>query len=294
MNTRIIPVDYNYLAPSTLQEALSILAEKPRVKILAGGTDLFVKLKTGADIPLEYILDIKRIEELKLLKYCQRGLFIGPLATLSQLEKHPDILDHYPALAEALRTMGAVSIRNLATMAGNLCNASPVADTAGPAICYGAQLKLENISNNRTVLAEDFFTGPQTNVMTPQEMLTEIFLPLPPANCGGAFIKKNRVKADIAKISATAVLSREKNTIAFCRIAMGSIAAVPLFLKDLSASLVGREMSRDLRREAGQNAAETIRPIDDNRTTARYRTAIAGLLLEEVLATAWQRAGGEL
>ncbi|MCL1872621.1 MAG: xanthine dehydrogenase family protein subunit M [Clostridiales bacterium] len=294
MNTRIIPVNYNYLAPTTLAEALTVLADKPRVKILAGGTDLIVKLKTGVDIPLEYLMDIKRIEELKLPKYCQRGLFIGPLATLSQLEKDPDLQKHYPALAEALRAMAAVSVRNMATMAGNLCNASPVADTAGPAICYGAQLKLENITNHRIIKAEDFFTGPQTNVMTPQEILTEIFLPQPLANCGGAFRKKTRVKADIAKISATAVLAREGNIITHCRIAMGSIAAVPLFLGELSAGLIGQEMSPDLRREAGRKAAETIKPIDDNRTTAGYRTAIAGLLVEEVLAAAWQRAGGEL
>jgi carbon-monoxide dehydrogenase medium subunit len=294
MNTRLLTREYDYISPATLAEALEVLSAKQNVRILAGGTDLIVKLKTGADLEMDYMLDIKRIAELDYIRMDDDGLRIGALAKLSAIEKFPAVCKHYPALHEALQAMAAIAVRNMGTMAGNLCNASPVADTAGPAICYDAKLVLAGKQGKREVPVTEFFIGLGKSMLAKDEILTEIFLPKPKAFTGSAFCKKTRVTADIAKISATALFAREGQKVSACRIAMGAIAVTPLYLKDISESLIGREINKAVIAEAAAAAAAVIKPIDDNHSTAEYRKEIAALIVEEVLTKAWQRAGGEL
>lgn len=296
MNTRILAPEFNYHAPATLREALQMLAALPKTKILAGGTDLIVKMKIGGISDVENVIDIKRVAD---LEYCMKdkengALLIGALAKLSNIEKSQIVATEYTALYEALHAMAAISVRNMATMAGNICNASPVADTAGPAICFGAKLTLMSEKGERQVAVEDFFTGPGASVIAADEMLTSIILPAVPANTGSAFKKLTRVKPDISKISCTAVIAIDNGKVSYCRIAMGSIAAVPFYLKELSESLIGKTITKDVIAEAAKIAADTIHPIDDNRTTAVYRKDVAPVLVMEVLEKAWTRAGGVL
>jgi len=296
MNTRIIDAEYDYLAPQDWAEALDFAAGHPGVKVMAGGTDVLVKLKTGALPDLQYLLDLKRIDGLDYAREATDGSFhIGPLAKLSRLEQEPLILARYPALAAALQLMASISVRNMGTMAGNICNASPVADSVIPAICYNALLTLESRGRGfRTVPLEDFFLAPGVSVMESDELLADIMLPEPAENTGACFIKKSRVRPDIAKLTIGVKLVREGGSIRDCRIAMGAIAARPYFFREQSAALIGKEMTGRLIGETAAALADHIRPIDDNRTTAEYRKLITEVVAADALREAWHHAGGEL
>lgn len=296
MTTRILAADYDYLAPQTLDEALAILAEKEHVYLLAGGTDLIVKLKTGAYSDIETMLDLKHIEGLDYAEIqpdcgC---LKIGCLAKLSHLEKNDYVLGHYPALAEAIHLMASIAVRNMGTLAGNVCNASPVADSVGPLIAYGAKLNLISKRGERQVAVEDYFKGPGITVKEKDELLLSISIPPPNANTGAHFIKKARVRPDIAKISITVLIERDGKQAKKCRVAMGAIAATPAFLREVGDAFCGKDVTEDLINEVALLASQSIRPIDDNRTTAEYRVDIAEVLMRDALREAWTNAGGEL
>ena len=292
-NTKFMEAEFDYLKPNSLPEALDILADKKNVKIYAGGTDLIVKLKIGAPIEMDYMLDINGIGALKGAAPLEGGLAIGAAEKISALEKDPRIVQDYPALYEAFKAMASISVRNMATLGGNFCNASPVADAVGPVMCYGGSVELPSRGGSRRVNAEDFFLAPGVTVMEPNEMLTKIILPAPAPQTGAAFVKLGRVKADIAKISITVALRREGDCVAACRMAMGSVAARPLFLKEIADSLAGKAMTGALIEETAQRVSAFIRPIDDNRTTAQYRTDVAAIIARDALAEAWKRSGGE-
>ena len=300
MNTRILAVDYEYLAPATLKEALNILAEKTQVRILAGGTDLIVELKTAAVTEMKYMMDIKRIPALDYIRFNDGQLHIGPAAVLSQIEKNEIVREKYPALAEAISSMASVSVRNMGTMAGNICNASPVADSVVPALCYGAVLTLASSRAERVVALRDFFTGPNATVMAKDEMLTDIALPEPKAGAGSAFIKISRVKPDIAKVSAGALIEHEGQTVTACRIAMGAAASVPDFLKEAGENMAGKKMTEQLLAETVALAVAHVTPSASRRfprsrwSTPEYKLHVAEVILADVLREAWKRAGGKL
>ena len=158
MNTRFLEPEFDYLRPVTLKEALEILAERKNVKVLAGGTDLIVKMKMGLVPVIDYMMDINGIPELNENKVdSEKGLSIGATARLSHIERDSRVLKAYIALKEALEAMASISIRNMATIGGNFCNASPVADTVGPVICYRGIVELSSKQGIRTVSAEEFF-----------------------------------------------------------------------------------------------------------------------------------------
>jgi carbon-monoxide dehydrogenase medium subunit len=179
-------------------------------------------------------------------------------------------------------------------MAGNICNASPVADSVIPAICYQASVTLTSKAASHEVPLHEFFLAPGVSVMKPDELLTDIAIPLPKVGTGAAFVKKTRVKPDIAKISIGALIEHEGDTITACRIAMAAIAATPAYLQAVGESMVGQKMSEELISATAALAAKSIKPIDDNRTTAEYRLHIAEVMTADVLRAAWKRAGGEL
>lgn len=292
MNTRIIPVEYSYVAPQTLAEALSMLAKKKNVAVMAGGTDLVVKLKTGAETNMKIMMDIKRIPELEGIKLNSDNVAIGATTKLSDIEDHEEIQKHYVALYEALKAMAAIAVRHMGTIGGNFANASPVADTAGPVMAFGGSVKLASSKGERIVPAAEFFKAPGVSAKADDELITEIILPKLPANSGSAFTKKTRVKADISKVSNTIYLEREGDKITALKIAMGAVAATPILLDDIAAKYVGKEGTEATFAAIAAEVADAIKPIDDIRSTAEYRKAVAKVIVADNLALAWKRAGG--
>jgi len=190
--------------------------------------------------------------------------------------------------------MAAIAVRNMGTIAGNICNASPAADTVPPLIAYGAEVKLVSKREERTVLVEDFITGVGKTVIGADELITQVNIPEMNKNSGSAFSKKGRVKADIAKINLAVCLEREDNICKDCKIVLGSVAVKVIRAKEAEGLLKGQTVSTSLIDKIAKKASEEIKPIDDIRSSVGYRTEIARVMVEDTVKIAWERAGGEL
>lgn len=294
MNTKFLEKEFDYVKPATLGEALDILAGHRDVKVFAGGTDLIVKLKAGAPVDMDIMMDINGIGALFGVEAGKEGVRIGAAEKISALEKREELQRDYIALCEAFHAMASVSVRNMATLGGNFCNASPVADAACAVLAYDGSVVLARKGGTRTVRAEEFFLAPGVSVMERDELLTDILLPAPKPDTGATYVKLSRVKSDIAKLSHCVVLERAGEKIAACRITMGAVAAKPLYLREISEELRGKVMSEALAKETAERISAFIRPIDDNRTTAAYRTEVAKVVARDAILEAWKRSGGKL
>ncbi|MEL7563629.1 MAG: xanthine dehydrogenase family protein subunit M [Dehalobacterium sp.] len=293
-NTRIMPVEFEYLQPTTKAEALDMLQKHENVKILAGGTDLIVKLKTGADIKVDYMMYIKEIQELNYVRLENNQVKIGAATPLSFIENNDIIKDKIPALSEAIKAMAAIAVRNMGTIGGNLCNSSPAGDTIPPLTAYGAKLVLAGKDKTREIEISQFITGPGKNILEKDEMLVEVIVPVPKDFTGAAFIKKTRVKADISKINTAVLVERTDDLCTDCKIVMGSVAATVVRIPKAEELLKGQKVNLQLVKDTAKIVSEEIKPIDDNRSTAEYRKDIAVVILEEAIKSAWQRSGGEI
>jgi len=289
-NTKILAKEFEYLAPKTLDEALDLLNKykDKNIKILAGGTDLLVKMKT-TDLQVDYLLNIKNIPELDFIDTTQ-GLKLGAITPLSHIAKEEKVKMNYAALYEGIMSMAAPAVRNMGTVAGNLGNASPAADTVPPLIAYGAEVKLQSKRGERTVLMEDLITGVGKTLLEPDEMITEINISEIPKNTGSAFLKKSRVKADLSKINLAVYLEREDNICKDCKIVFGSVAIKALRAEKTENLLKEQTVSSELINKAAEQASLEIKPIDDIRSTAEYRIAMSKEMLKNGFELAWARA----
>ncbi|MDA8222968.1 xanthine dehydrogenase family protein subunit M [Desulfosporosinus sp.] len=293
-NTKILAAEFEYLECHSLADALDAMTQySGKAKILAGGTDLLTKMKSGL-LQCEYLIFVKKIEGLNYLISDSNTLRIGPMVSLRTIEKSEQVKAYYSALFEAVRSMAATSVKNMATIGGNLCNGSPAADTAPPLLVYGATLKLSSTRGDRMVPVEEFFVGPGKTVLESDELLTEISIPDLGEHVGSSFLKLGRVAADIAKINVAVCLKRTGRTVSNCRIAFGSAAPTPIRLPEAEAMLTSQEMTVELITKVAQAAAKMIKPITDKRSTSSYRQQVSKVILEEGIRSAWQRAGGEL
>ncbi|KKM12178.1 hypothetical protein SY88_04860 [Clostridiales bacterium PH28_bin88] len=293
INTKILAQDFEYHEANSLQQVFDWMSEYgEKAKVLAGGTDLLVKMKNGVLHP-RHLIFIKKVDSLRFIEYGQVGLAIGAATVLSRVEKHEAVKRYYSALFEAVRSMAATAIRNMGTVGGNLCNASPAADTAPALIVYEATVKLASKHGQRVVPVNEFFIGPGKTVLAPDEIMTEINVPSVPANGGSCFMKLGRVSADIAKINVAVAVEREDRTCLKCRIAFGSVAPTPVRVNALEELLAGKELTGDLVRTVASQTGDHIQPITDIRSTRDYRIKVSQIMLEEAIKAAWQRAGGE-
>ncbi len=288
-NTHIIPVKFEYHAPKTLEEALDLLNKFGEdAKILAGGTDLLVKMKMRAVEP-KHVINIKGLKELRYIKEEDGEVRIGALTTWRDLEKSEVIKKYFPALYDAVKVMAGVQIRSMGTLGGNLCNASPAADSAPPLLVYEAKVKLVSKDGERIVPLTEFFTGPGKTVMKPNELLTEIIIPKPEEGTGSAFIKVARTAMDLAKISAATAVKVENGTIKWVRIAIGSAAPTPVRAWKTEESLKGQPFTQEVIREKVKLVEQEISPIDDVRSTAFYRRVISKVIVEDALLISHDR-----
>jgi len=289
-NTRILAQEFEYFAPKTIDEALDLLDQykDKNIKILAGGTDLLVKMKT-INLKVDYLMNIKNIAELNFLDTAD-GLKVGAVTPLSHIIREEKVKMKYSALYEGIMSMAAPAIRNMGTMAGNLGNASPAADTVPPLIAYGAEVKLQSKRGERTVLVEDFITGVGKTIIEPDELITQINIPEINKNTGSAFLKKSRVKADLSKINLAVCLEREGNVCRDCKIVFGSVAIKALRAEKTEGLLKGQMINSALIDKAAEEVSSELKPIDDIRSTAEYRKAMSKEMLKDGLELAWARA----
>jgi carbon-monoxide dehydrogenase medium subunit len=287
-NSHILSQEFEYFEPRTIEEALSLLAKyEGKARVIAGGTDLLVWMKMGRVSP-EYLINISRIPALRYL-ITDKGLRIGALTPFREVEKHGLIQRKYTAFYEAAKAVTSVQIKNMGTIGGNLCNASPAADSAPPLIAFGGQLRLAEGKKERVISIEEFFVGNGVTCLSPKELLLEVLLAEAPASTGSAFIKVARVAADLAKISIAAKVVRDGKSCQDCGIAMGGVAKVPMRLKKTEEVLRGRKFDPALVEKAGQVASEEIQPRS-RRSTSFYKKEVTKVLIRDAINLAWERA----
>jgi carbon-monoxide dehydrogenase medium subunit len=284
---------FEYHAPTSLGEALDHLSKHgDKAKVLAGGTDLLVSMKKREILP-EHLINLKGILELKHIHYDKkRGLEIGGLVTLGEIERSTIVREKYSALWDAANVMAAPQIRSLATIGGNLCSAVPSADTAPPLVALGASVTLTGKNGERTLLVEDFFTGPEASVLSPDEILSHVSIPNPPENSGGAYLKLMRRNAmDLALVGVAACLGLDggKRVCREARIALGAVAPTPMRALGAEELLLNKEPDEHLAMEAGKIAAQEARPISDIRASKEYRTEMVRVQTKRAVMAALKR-----
>jgi CO/xanthine dehydrogenase FAD-binding subunit len=273
----------DYRVAATVEEALALLGGRDGSRPVAGGTDLAVVLADGLAAP-PLLIDVAGIAALRGVRRTADGIAIGAATTIAEIAARPDL----PAcLCQGARAIGSPQIRNLATVGGNVCNASPCGDTLSPLVALDAAFVLASRSGTRTVPAEQFFVGPKKTILGPGELLVEIRIATARLAGRSAFrmIGKRNGQV-ISQVNAAVWLAVGGGFIREARVAVGSVAPVPLRLKGTEALLAGRSVrGLDVEPVLVRAAAE-IAPISDVRASLEYRRLVAGSLLRDALLEA--------
>jgi carbon-monoxide dehydrogenase medium subunit len=286
---------FAYREAHTVPEAIAILGQEAGGRIVAGATDTLIRWRQGAWKP-QYVLNIKRIPGLDTLHYSpDAGLSLGPLVTIRTLERHALVQTHYPALAQAATAFAGVQIRNLATVGGNLCNASPAGDTLPALLAYDAECRLAGPAGERVLPLADFLVGPGRTALQPTEMLVGLRLPPTAARSGGLYIKHSpRSTMDIATVGVAAVLTLDAQgkVCQEVRITMGAVAPTVVHATAAEAVLRGQPVDETRIQQAAQAALADAHPIDDIRGSAAHRRRIVAPLVQRTLQYALRMAQG--
>lgn len=273
---------FSYHKPQTVDEVISLLevhAEKARV--LAGGTDLLLQLKRKITSP-EHLISVKELQELRGVEKTSESIKVGALTTLSALEKDNFFRDECPVLAETASKMASPQIRQLATVGGNICNSSPSADLLPPLIALGTKVNLIGGQGERTMLLEEFFTGPGENKMKKGEVLTGITIPRSSLEESKVCYMRHSIRQghDIALVGvAVMVKMADDNQVEDAKIVMGAVAPTPVRALEAEDVIKGEIASEALFIKAAQLATAAASPIDDLRASASYRRQIVNTLV---------------
>ena len=273
--------------PETQQEICSSLMKYKDSAILhAGGTDMLVRLRNGLINPA-CIIDLSKVDSLKSFEVLSNGgILIGAMVTISALSSHSVIQSKYQALHEALQSIGSLQIRNRATLVGNICNASPAADSVPALLTYDGKANIRGCNGVRSLYIEDLITGPGETSLAPDEFVESIELPEPNCNGSSAYMKIGRRKAVDCSIVGVAVrLGIDKNV----RVAFGAVTAKPIRAHSIEKILSGRKWDNNLIEHAATLVRSEIMPIDDIRASKEYRADMSVVLFKKVFDMAHQR-----
>jgi CO/xanthine dehydrogenase FAD-binding subunit len=278
---------FSYHRPADIQTLFTLMQQcAHEYRLLAGGTDLLVRLKSGRISP-KAIIDIKDITLLQEgIRQDGNSFVIGALTLMAEIESHPGIQQYFPALVEAVHTVGSVQIRNRASIAGNLCNASPAADSAPALLIYKAIVTCISQKGERQVPLKEFFVGPGRTVLAEDELVKEIILPIPSANQAAAFTRLTRRKGvDLATIN----LCCQVNTSGATRFALGAVGPVPFIVEEAEGMLTSTTTSPEEKKACIAKLMEKASPISDVRASKEYRQAMLTVLGQRALTAALQR-----
>ncbi len=290
-NTRLLRHGFEYREPTSVDEAVSLLAIRgDQARVLAGGTDLVVQMKLERVAP-QLLVSVKRIPELAEIAVHDAGVRTGATVSIRDIGADETIRARYAALAEACAAFGSAQIEVMGTIGGNICNASPAADTVPALIALDAEAVIRGPNGERRVPVESFATAPGDTVLRNDEMLIAVDIPAAKTGSGSAFLKIGRVAADIAKVNAAVAIVRDGDRVIDCRIALGSVAPTVVGARRAEAALTVNTFSAKFLSEAARLAVEDATPIDDVRFTASYRREIVRVLVHDGLLSAWDRTG---
>ena len=289
--------DFEYVAPTTLDEAVRLMAESgPKAKALAGGTDVLVQLR-GGRFQIDRLVDVKNVPEMNELSYSEtNGLTVGAGVPCCLIYENETVIEHYPGLVDAAFLIGGIQIQGRATLGGNLCNSSPSGDTIPALMALGGVANVAGPNGSRSVPVEDFCTAPGRNVLQDGELLVNLNFPAPKPNSGAAFLRfipRNEMDIAIANSSVSVELDAAKEKIVSARIAVGAVAPTPRMAQAAADSMVGKEANEATIEEAAEAAKAVASPINDMRGTVKQRIHLVGVLTKRALRTAVSRAKGD-
>jgi carbon-monoxide dehydrogenase medium subunit len=284
---------FRYIRAQNVEHAATLLQQQEgRAHILAGGTDLIVALRERR-LETDLVIDIKGIPEVDELTQNAEGLRIGAATPCYRIYGNESVVQHYPGLVDAARLIGGVQIQGRASLGGNLCNASPAADSIPALIVHHAICDIALPQTRRRVPVEEFCIAPGRTVLGRGEFLASLHLPPPPAGFGAAylrFIPRNEMDIAVVGVGASVQLDESGRGIVAARIALGAVAPTPLLVSAAGAALVGAEVSEAAIARAAQIAQTAARPISDMRGTAEFRRHLVGVLTQRALNKAIERA----
>lgn len=287
---------FDFAAPTTLAEAVTLMASAGTVRALAGGTDLIDQLKTNrrnADL----VVDLKRVPELQRLESDADGLHIGAARCCSDLHHDTTVNRLYAGLADSTGLVGSVQIQNRAAVGGNVCNAAPSGDTTPNLLVHDAIAVIAGPSGARRVELTDFFVGPGQTVLQKGEFLQELILPAPPDGSASAylrFIPRNEMDIAVAGVASFLHIDPATKTVKKARIALASVAPTPVRARTAEAVLEGKVISASLIDAASVAAVESATPITDVRGSAEYRKELVRVLTRRTLNICLDRIGVSL
>ncbi len=289
----MIPGKFEYFAPATLGDAIGLLSEHgASAKLLAGGQSLIPAMRFRLATP-EVLVDINRIEGLEYIQENNGHLSIGALTREADLDKSTLVQQKYPLLADTARAIADPLVRNMATMGGNLAHADPANDHPATVLSYGARVVAVGPKGRRVIQIDDFFTGLFENSLAENEILTEIQIPTPPPNSGGAYLKMERKVGDYAVAAVAVQLTLDGDTCTAIRIGLTNVSSVPMRAKNAEAALLGATLDDMALKAAGAAAAAECDPSADLRGPVDYKRDIVRVLVKRAVRKAVQRAKGE-
>lgn len=284
-----------YESPATTKEAVSLLAkEKGKAFVLAGGTDLLVKMKSGVLEP-DLIVDIKRIKGMGEIKKTASGFSIGAGTPCAALSENAALAKAWPGVVEAAQLIGSKQVQGRCTMAGNLCNASPAADSVPALVAASAKVVIAGPKGKRKLAVEDVPAGVGRTALKKGEFIETIELPKPAARSADAYLRFiPRSEMDIAVVSVGINLTLDgKGVITAARVALGAVAPTVLLVKEAAKAIIGTRLDDAAKAKLAAAASAACRPIDDKRGTIEFRTDVAGVLARRAAEIAYARAGGK-
>jgi aerobic carbon-monoxide dehydrogenase medium subunit len=286
--------DIRYLAPETLDDAIKAFAAAgSAARILAGGTDLLVQMRSGAQRP-GVIVDIKKIKETTSIEETAGGGFrIGAAVSGMALADHPRFGKVWPGVLEAVNLIGSKQVQGRASAGGNLCNASPAGDSVPAMVAAAAVVTVQGPNGRRELPIEKVPAGPGRLNLTPGEIVVSFTLPARPKGSSDAYLRMiPRTEMDIAVVGCGVSLTLENGVCTAARVGLGAVAPTVLLVEDAAKALIGSRLDDKALAAAAAACSAACRPIDDKRGTIAYRTKIAGVLLKRTAAIAAKRAGG--
>ena len=281
-----------YNAPQSVQEAVALLSGSAiKTKVMAGGTDLIIQSKSQTIEPLQ-IVDLKRIAEMMGYTLTDAGLSLGPSMCCAEFTALQDVKALYPGLVEAAYLIGSTQVQGRASIGGNLCNASPAADTIPALIAVGAQCVIASAAGERRVAVEDFVTGVGRNCMQPGELLQRILVARPDPGTRDAYLRFiPRTEMDIAVAGAgVSVTLDHQGLCSAARVALGAVAPTAILVAAAAAALIGTSIDETAVAKAAAAASAAASPISDRRATSEFRRHIVGVLVKRATLIAKERA----
>jgi CO/xanthine dehydrogenase FAD-binding subunit len=285
--------EIQYKAAKNVKDACTLMAAaEGKGRILAGGTDLLVQMKSGTQAP-GVIIDVKKIPEMVSIAKTKGGFRIGAATPAAVIGEHEELRKAWPGVVEAINLIGSKQIQGRASAGGNLCNASPAADSVPALVAAGCIANIVGPKGKRSVPVEKFNSGPGKTTLKPGEILVSLTFPKRGKDASDAYLRLiPRTEMDIAVVGVGVSLSMKGDTVKDARVGLGAVAPTVLLVEKAAKALIGSKLEDEALEKAAQACSDACKPIDDKRGTIKYRTKIAGVLLKRATMIARDRING--